>query len=53
MSLHSSDSIRIGSKDDNSEPLSNLRKMLIFKGDAYSLASSEIPNILISKFEGL
>ena len=41
--------MRIGSREDDSQQLSNLRKMLIFKGAAYNQASGEIPNILASK----
>lgn len=50
MNQHASDAIRIGSRvGHDSEPLTNIRKMLIFKGAAYNLASNEIPNILESK----
>ena len=50
MSQHSADTIHIGSRaGHDSEPLSNILKILIFKGVAYNQASNEIPNILASK----
>ena len=49
MDQHSTDTMRIGSRVDDAQQLSNLRKMLIFKGAAYNQASGEIPNILASK----
>lgn len=50
MSQHASDAVRIGSRAaHDSEPLSNIRKMLIFKGAAYDSASNEILNVLASR----
>ena len=50
MAEHASDSLRIGSRANNdSEPLSNIRKMLIFKGAAYDSASGEISSVLASR----
>lgn len=42
--------IRIGTKNDDSEPLSNLRKILLYKGSAvHSNAAGSIDALLQSK----
>ena len=46
MEQHPSGEFRIGSSPSDDQPLSNLRKMLIFKGVAYTQASNQIVDVL-------
>ena len=46
--------MRIGTRNDDSKPLSNLRKLLLFKGTAiHSTSVSTVYNLLLSKSHSL
>ena len=47
MDSHSSYKMRIGTRNDGKEPLSNMRKLLIFKGTAIHSSSSDTIDALL------